>query len=135
MKRSFLLKQRAGFRADKSGTTAVEFALVGPALVFLLCGIIECGKMLWTQNALQYAVEQAARYAVLLNPTNPTTCGTTSQVQTYAASKVYGQNVSSSVFSLTTPSNSCCVSASLPYATGLPVSINVTLTAQSCRPI
>jgi hypothetical protein len=87
--------------------------------------------MLWTQNALQYAVEQAARYAVLVNPQ---TCGTASQVQNYAASKVYGQNISSSVFSITAPSCGCQVSASLPYTTILPVSISVTLSAQSCRP-
>jgi Flp pilus assembly protein TadG len=130
MKRSFHLNQRAGFRADKSGAAAVEFAFVGLALIFLLFGIVECGQMLWTQNALQYAVEQAARCAVV----NTTTCGTTSQIQTYAASKAYGLSLSSSVFSVATPSCGTQVSASLPYATGLPLKISVTLSAQSCRP-
>jgi Flp pilus assembly protein TadG len=129
MKRSFPLNQRAEFRSDKGGAAAVEFALVGLALVFLLFGVVECGRMLWTQNALQYAVEQAARYAVLNGSSV-----TTAQIQTYAAGKAYGLSLSSSVFSVTTPSNSSCVSASLPYATGLPVSISVTLAAQSCRP-
>jgi Flp pilus assembly protein TadG len=144
MKRSFHLNQRAGFREDKSGAAAVEFAFVGLALIFLLFGVVECGRMLWTQNALQYAVEQAARCAIVNTTTSPkcpatcstcpTACGTTTQIQSYAACMAYGLTLSSSVFSVTTPSNSSCVSASLPYATGLPVSISVTLTAQSCRP-
>ncbi len=103
MKRFCLLRERAGFKVDNRGVAAVEFALVGLPLILLLFGTIECGRMFGTQNALQYAVEQAARYAIACDP--PTTpCPTTSQIQSYAASKAYGQTLSSSVFSVTTPS-------------------------------
>ncbi|MGH6839500.1 MAG: TadE/TadG family type IV pilus assembly protein [Methylocella sp.] len=133
MKRFFLLSERARLRLGNHGVAAVEFALIGPPLILLLFGTIECGRMLGTQNALQFAVEQAARYAIVCNkPTTP--CPTTSQIQSKAASVAYGQNVSTSVFSVTTPACGTQVSASLPYTTAAPISISVTLTAQSCRP-
>lgn len=128
MKRFFLLRERARFRVDNRGAAAVEFALVGLPLILLLFGTIECGQMLWTQNTLQFAVEQAARYAVV----NP--AATTSQIQSYAASMAYGQTVAASVFTVTTPSCGTQVSASLLYTTAAPVSLSVTLTAKSCRP-
>ncbi|MGH6794891.1 MAG: TadE/TadG family type IV pilus assembly protein [Methylocella sp.] len=133
MKRLFFLRERARLRLGNRGATAVEFALIGPSLVLLLFGTIEGGRMLWTQNALQYAVEQAARYAVVCNkPTTP--CPTPAQIQSKAASMAYGQNLSTSVFSVATPACGTQVSASLPYTTAAPVSFSVTLTAQSCRP-
>ncbi|MGH6836779.1 MAG: TadE/TadG family type IV pilus assembly protein [Methylocella sp.] len=139
MKRFFLLKKRAGFRLGNRGVAAVEFALIGPPLILLLFGTIQCGRMLWTQNSLQYAVELAARCAVLSQATTPCggACCTTSQIQSYAASQAYSLNLSPSIFSVPSPP-SCGtgtqVSASLPYTTGAPVSITVTLTATSCRP-
>lgn len=44
-----------------SGETAVEFALVGMALMFLIFGMIETGRMLWTWQALQSAAVDTAR--------------------------------------------------------------------------
>ncbi|MGH6812159.1 MAG: TadE/TadG family type IV pilus assembly protein [Methylocella sp.] len=134
MKRLYLVRERARFRVGNRGAAAVEFALIGPPLILLLFGTIEGGRMFWTQNALQYAVEKAARYAVV---SCSSTCATTSQIQSYAASMVYGQNLSASVFSVATPgcgTNTTQVSASLPYTTAAPLSFNVTLTAQSCHP-
>jgi Flp pilus assembly protein TadG len=143
MKRLFLLRERARFRMGNRGATAVEFAFIGPALILLLFGTIEGGRMLWTQNTLQYVVEQAARCAVVNQttvpngPCNTSPCGTTAQIQSYAACMAYGQKLSTSVFSVATPgcgANTTQVSASLPYTTAAPVKFSVTLTAQSCRP-
>jgi Flp pilus assembly protein TadG len=120
----------AGAWKHEGGAAAVEFALIGLPLFLLIFGIVEGGRMLWTQNSLQYSVEQAARCAVV----NASTCGTTTQIQSYAVSKAYGLNLSASVFTVSNPSCGTKVSASLPYQTILPVSINVTLTASSCRP-
>jgi Flp pilus assembly protein TadG len=116
--------------ADVRGAAAVEFAIVAPALILLLLAIIEGGKMLWMQNALQYAVERAARCAVV----DTTTCGTPDEVQSYAASLMSGTNLSASVF--TSISSACGqqVSASLAYTPILPIPMSVTLSADSCRP-
>ena len=53
---------------DRSATAAVEFAMTAPALLLFLLGIVESGRALWTGSVLQFATEQASRYA-LANPT------------------------------------------------------------------
>jgi len=127
--------------SDVRGVAAVEFALILLPLLLMVLGIIDGGRMLWTQNSLQYAVEQAARYAGLNQAacsTGHTTCYTTAQIQSYAASMVYGMSLSTSVFS---SSSAGCgtlvgtqVSASYAYTPLFPFPSNVTLTASSCRP-
>jgi Flp pilus assembly protein TadG len=135
----------AGLRpsADIRGVAAVEFALILLPLLLMVLGIIDGGRMLWTQNSLQYAVEQAARYAGLnqaacTQPGSTTTCYTTAQIQSYAVSMAYGMSLSSSVFS---SSSAGCgtlvgtqVSASYTYTPLFPFPSNVQLTASSCRP-
>jgi Flp pilus assembly protein TadG len=100
--------------------------------MLLLLGTIDGGRMLWTQNSLQYAVEQAARCAVV----NTTTCGTPAQIQSYAASMVNGMTISTSDFSSATNPTGCAgtqVSASYSYAPLFPFTGPVPLTASSCR--
>src|ERR1700726_2242580 len=86
----------AGLRpnADIRGVAAVEFALILLPLLLMVLGVIDGGRMLWTQNSLQYAVEQAARCAVV----DTTTCGTPAQIESYAASMVYGMSLSANDF-------------------------------------
>lgn len=109
------------FGADIRGATAVEFAFIASPLILMLLGIVDGGRMLWTQNALQYAVEQAARCAAV----NSTTTCTPALIPSYAASMAYGMSLSSSVFS---SSSAGCgtlvgtqVSASLVYYSAFPL--------------
>ena len=118
------------FGVDTRGATAVEFGMIAFPLFLLIMGIIEGGRMLWTQNALQYAAEQAARCAVV----NTTVCGTASQIQSYAVSQAYGLHLSTSAFSSINTTCGAQVSASLPYKPLMPIPISVTLTSKSCRP-
>ena len=117
---------------ERQGNTAVEFAIVLPVFLLLVLGIIEFGRLLWTQSTLQHAVEAAARCATV----NTSLCGTASQVQSFAAGEVFGQSVPASTFSLTTPSCGTQVSASLPFSFVVPklFPYKITLTAQSCHP-
>jgi hypothetical protein len=132
---AFLLKAKGyRFGADIGAAAAVEFALILWPLLLMVLGAVDGGRMLWTQNSLQYAVEQAARCAVV----NTTTCGTPSQIKSYATSMAYGMSLSPSVFS---SSSAGCgavagtqVSASYLYSPLFPFPHNVTLTASSCRP-
>jgi hypothetical protein len=64
-----------------------------------LFGIIEVGFAMWLQSALDYSVAEAARCASV----NSTLCGTTSQIQSYAADRS-GAGFDSSIFSVSTPS-------------------------------
>ncbi len=51
----------AARRSARAGTTAVEFAIIGPAFLGLLLFVFELGFLLYAQTALDYAVKQAAR--------------------------------------------------------------------------
>ncbi len=128
------VKPRKGFLSrllrERSGAVAVEFALTVPILLVALLGIIEFGRVLWAQNALHYAVEEAARCATI----DLTTCGNTSETQTYA-STASGYTFATSVFTVTVTTCGNQVSASYPFQflTSL-VSYNLTLTARACYP-
>lgn len=114
------------------GASAVETALLLPVFLLFLFGICEFGRALWTQSALQYAVEAAARCAAI----NPTTCGNTADTQNYAAAQVIGITIPSSSFSVTTPTCGSQVSISYPFDAIVPQLLpwTLTLTAQSCHP-
>jgi Flp pilus assembly protein TadG len=136
MLRSFLRhpigKQTVGLLKAREGTTAVETAIVLPAFLLLLLGLIECGILFWTQSSLQFAVEAAARCAVV----NSTLCGNTSAIQSYAASQVTGLTVASSSFSVGQPSCGYLVSISYPFSFVDPNLFpwSIMLNAQSCHP-
>jgi Flp pilus assembly protein TadG len=126
----------AGLRpiSDISGAAAVEFAMILWPLMLLLLGTVDGGRMLWTQNSLQYAVEQAARCAAV---NSTTTCSTAAQIQSYAATMAYGSSLNQSNFTSTNPgcgANTTQVSASVPYTPLFPYPHSITLTASSCRP-
>ena len=49
-------------RLGRSGSAAVEFALVVTPFMMMLAGALEVGAALWTQNTLQLACETASHY-------------------------------------------------------------------------
>jgi Flp pilus assembly protein TadG len=127
----------------RDGSTAVEFTLVGPLFIGVMVGIFQAAMVLWTQLGMEHAVEAAARCSAV----NSSTCGSATQVQSYAATQAYGLKLPSSVFSFTpaptnntcTASTTCCgnvVSASYTYPFFSQVfhKASVALTAQSCFP-
>lgn len=82
--------------ARTQGTAAIEFALVVTALIFLLFGIIEFGRYIWTMEALQETATAGARcMAVTVGVTSASgqcassasysTASTTSFIQSHAA--------------------------------------------------
>lgn len=54
---------RRGLTND-NGAAALEFALVGPFFLALLLAVFEFGRLFLYQASLQYAVEEAGRFAV-----------------------------------------------------------------------
>jgi Flp pilus assembly protein TadG len=117
---------------DRRGNVGVEFALVAPALCMVIYGAMEFGRMAWTQSALNFAVEEAARCASV----TPSVCGTSSQIATYAANEIAPGYVPASAFSGTTAACGHQVTASFNYpfvATGL-FSMTPTLSATACFP-
>lgn len=50
-------------RREKSGITAVEFAIILPGMLTLICGSLEMGHMIFARIVLDGAVVEAARVA------------------------------------------------------------------------
>ena len=118
---------------DRGGTSALEFGLLAPVFLLLFLGILEFGRALWTQSALQHAVEAGARYAAINYPS----CASVSETKSYAAGEVFGQSIASSTFSLNCNACGTQVSASLPFSFIVPglIPYSITLSAQSCHPV
>jgi Flp pilus assembly protein TadG len=120
---------RRRFRHD-GGNVAVEFALIAPMLLTLLFGTIEASRAIFMQSALIYSVDQAARCAGI----DATTCGTPTQVRSYAAAES-GAALDSTVFTATTAACGNLVTATYPMRLGVPfMNLSVTLSARSCYP-
>jgi len=60
----------------RGGQSLVEFAMIAPIFFLLIFGIIDFGRLYFTQSTLQHALREAGRYAVTgnkLSGTNPAT--------------------------------------------------------------
>ena len=58
---------RRSFLTDHSGSSAAEFALVLPAVLLFLLGIIDVGRFAWSLNEVEKATQVGARHAVVTN--------------------------------------------------------------------
>lgn len=54
------------------GTTSIEFAVIALFFFALSLGAVEVGRAMWVRNSVQFAAEEAARWAVV-RPTATTT--------------------------------------------------------------
>jgi len=53
------------FASDASGASALEFAMVAPALIFMIIGVMQLGLALHKGTSVQWAAERAIRSAML----------------------------------------------------------------------
>jgi Flp pilus assembly protein TadG len=124
----------AFFWRDRRGATALEFALLAPLLFTLILGGIEFSRLIWTESALNYSVQEGARCG-LVNPDG--VCGTSSAVATFAAAATPQLAFPTSTFTVNVAA--ACgyqVTASYDYqflVSGL-LPYRPTLTAQACFP-
>lgn len=118
------------FLRNIAGATAVEFAMTAPLFFALLFGIVDGGRLMWTQVGLQHAVETAARCASI----HSTDCA---DVQQFAATQAFGLNLPASVFAVGTGScggTQVTANYAFNFVTGYFGSPSLTLSAQSCFP-
>ena len=52
-------------RDDLRGSLTLEFAFVAPVLIVSFIGIGEIGRLFWTRHALEYAIQETARTAMI----------------------------------------------------------------------
>jgi Flp pilus assembly protein TadG len=119
---------------DRRGFTAVQFALIATPLFLFLLGIEETARIMWTQSAINMAVEDGARYSSVSGPAG--SCAASATVKSYAASHAWGLNLPVGDFTATAPACGCQVTASVPFTPIVPklVPYNLTLTASACFP-
>ena len=59
------MKKRLRKFKREDGQSMVEFALILPIFLLILCGIIDFGWLFYNQLSLNYACREGARYAVV----------------------------------------------------------------------
>jgi Flp pilus assembly protein TadG len=121
------------FFKSNSGATALEFALVLPAVIAFVVGIIQVGYLLWIDNLLHYSVETAARCGAIGSTTYP--CAG-SDMQT-AAKNLFQQavaitNIPSGTFTPLSPCSGSGLQGS--YTVSFLLAVPVTVSANSCYP-
>ena len=120
------------WRRSISGTAAIEFGLALPMLLLFVLGVMDVGRLIWTQTTLDRAVEAAARCAVV----DTTNCGTATLTQSYAAGQAFGLTIASTAFTVTTPACGVQVAVSTPFTLIIPwiATSSITLAATACYP-
>jgi Flp pilus assembly protein TadG len=120
----------ARFAGDRRGTTAIEYAIVLPALLLFLLGIMDTGRLLWNYTTLYRAVEAAARCGTV----NLTDCGTTGQIQSRAVAEAWGMSVSAGSFTVADQACGLRVSTSYSFVFTIPGFSAITLEPEACFP-
>ena len=117
---------------SERGAAAIEYAILLPALLLFTLGIVDVGRLIWTQTTLDRAVEAASRCAAV----NATLCGTGAQIQSYAVGQAYGLQVTTAAFTTGTSGCTSGVQASVPFRLIIPwlARTSLTLTAKACYP-
>jgi len=119
---------------DIAGATAMEFALVFPAVVAILIGVSQVSYLLWIDNLLHYSVQAAARCAAVGSTTYP--CyGSSTANMTSTANALFGMAMDS-IPAGTFAANSSCTGSGLEasYTVAVLLIHPVTITAKSCYP-
>jgi Flp pilus assembly protein TadG len=127
-----MTKFQGSLRASDRGTAAIETAIVFPVFIVMVLGVFEFGRALWTQSALQYAVEVAARCGAV----DVSTCASPSQVISYAVTESQPLTIPSADFSASVQTCGSSVSVSYPFTFVVPqlFPFDITLSAQACYP-
>jgi TadE-like protein len=118
-------------RNDQRGTTAVEFAIVGPIFIMVLIGIFYLCMCLSVVGSMHYAVEEGARCASV----RTTVCTDQTSTVAYTQNHYYGPT---SLPTFTYNAAAACghsVSGSINYVLDVGLKqFNVPITAAACFP-
>ncbi len=121
------------FRSDRRGIAAVEFGLAAPIVIMLLLGLIEMGRIVYTQTALSFAAQEGTRFAIVRDGQV-----TDEEIEVFAASRLLGVVDSNlAVFAATAPvdpgtnTSLITIEVSMEYRPWFPYIPGFTLSADS----
>ncbi|MFC0684067.1 TadE/TadG family type IV pilus assembly protein [Novosphingobium clariflavum] len=128
-------------RRDTRGATLIEFAIVGPVLIFMLIGLIETGRFLWSQHVLKDVA-----YATVRCMSVSADCATSQTRLAYAANRAANEGLRVAASNVTITENTACkgltganrVAITIPYSsalTGFIPAAPTTLSAEACFPV
>jgi Flp pilus assembly protein TadG len=131
---------RRSLAADRTGLAAIEFAVLVPVFLSFILLLIAGAGLAWAQEVLQETAQSTARCMAA----EPTTCATTSAIQTYATTRAANDGLTLTSATITPLSNQTCngvtgmnqVTISMPYQplSGTLFSGMITLNAVACYP-
>lgn len=93
------------------GAMAVEFAFVAPVMMTMIFGIIEFGRIAYTQSTLEFAAEETTRFAVVRGGDV-----TNEQVLAFAKSKLLALENDLAVVCLRTPTDATTQTSTISIA-------------------
>ena len=118
-------------RSDQRGTSAVEFAIVGPIFIMVLIGIFYLCMCLSVVGSMHYAVEEGARCASV----RTMVCTDETSTVAYTRNHYYGPTA---LPTFTYDAAAACgrsVTASINYVLDIGLrQFNVPITASACFP-
>jgi Flp pilus assembly protein TadG len=84
-------------RRNQRGAAALEFVIIAPALILMICGIARLGILFMANAGLRNAVAEGARYATIWpRPSN-------TQIQSRITSSQFGLNAANFAAATVTP--------------------------------
>jgi Flp pilus assembly protein TadG len=121
--------KRGTFLRDRRGTSAIEFAFVGPVFLMMVIGMMYGCMMLYSMASLHYAVEEGARCASV----KATVCTDSNSIVSYTQTAYKGPN--SPTFTSTTPACGHAVTGTTNFGFNMGVkTMTVPLSATACFP-
>lgn len=88
---------------DQRGAAAIEFALLGPTLVLMLFGLIETGRLFWTQHTLDEVAYSTVRCMSI-----STQCDDQTAQQDFAISRAGSYGITIAAADIAVQSNTTC---------------------------
>ncbi|RYD40096.1 MAG: pilus assembly protein [Verrucomicrobiaceae bacterium] len=92
-------------RACTKGSTVMEFALVAPAFVMIIFGIIEASRVFWIKQTLDEVAYSTARCMSVSS-----TCDSNAKAQSYAIDRARGYSVTLTAVQVTPVPGTTCKS-------------------------
>ena len=118
-----------GWGTDERGTTAVEFAIVGPLFIGVVIGILYLCMGLFALGSMHYAVKEGARCASV----RTTVCSDATTTVSYTKSRYFGPGSPTFTYASAACGNS--VSGSVDYVMELLLEqVTVPIKATACFP-